>query len=127
LRFVSDFGFRDSDFPTYLNVIVPSRVTWNGCRLIRVWPGHLSMYQVLAAHRHFGRVRDRQADEPRELTFVPEHAIWAEADALLDADALAHGARRGSPDPVDNWYRQPAEDEPRELTFVDEDTFWAEF
>jgi len=87
---------------------------------------------------------DRQADEPRELTFVPEDAIWAEADAFLDADAFAH-------DPADERYRQPivgislremcpvsrsetttvrrqpADDEPRELTFVDEDTFWAEF
>jgi len=64
---------------------------------------------------------DRPApDAPRELTFVPEDAIWAEAHGFLDADALAH-------DPADDWYRQPAEDEPRELTFVDEDTFWREF
>ncbi len=35
--------------------------------------------------------RDSQADPhaPRELTFVAEHAIWAEADSLLDADAFA--------------------------------------
>ena len=66
-------------------------------------------------------------DAPRELTFVPEDAIWAEAHGFLDADAFAHGARRGSRDPVDDWYRQPAEDAPRELTYVDEDTFWAEF
>ncbi len=54
------------------------------------------------------------AGEPRELTFVPEDAIWAEADVL------AH-------DPADEWYHQPADDEPRELTYVDEDTFWREF
>jgi len=60
------------------------------------------------------------SDEPRELRFVPEDAIWAEADALLDADAFAGDA-------ADDWYRQPAEDEPRELTYVDEDTFWREF
>ena len=53
-------------------------------------------------------------DERRELVFVAEDAIWAEADAF------AH-------DPADDWYRQPPGDEPRELTFVDEDTFWAEF
>lgn len=53
-------------------------------------------------------------DEPRELVFVAEDAICAEADAF------AH-------DPADQWYRQPPEDGPRELTFVDEDTFWNEF
>ena len=65
-------------------------------------------------------VHDPDADgqaapnEPRELTFVAEDGIWAEADAF---------AR----DAADDWYRQPAEDEPHELTFVDEDTFWNEF
>ena len=53
------------------------------------------------------------SDEPRELTFVAEEAIWAEADAF------AH-------DPADQWYRQPPDDEPRELTLVDEETFWNE-
>jgi len=32
------------------------------------------------------------------LTFVPEGAIWAEADAFLDADPFAG-------DPADDWYR----------------------
>ena len=53
-------------------------------------------------------------DEPRELVFVAEDAICAEADAF------AHDA-------ADRWYRQPPEDGPRELTYVDEDTFWREF
>ena len=48
------------------------------------------------------------SDEPRELTFVAEDAIWSEAEAPLDADAFAHDA-------ADDWYRQPAEDEPRDL------------
>ena len=60
------------------------------------------------------------SDEPRELTFVAEDAIWSEAEAPLDADAFAHDA-------ADDWYRQPAEDEPRELTYVDEETFWSQF
>ena len=60
------------------------------------------------------------SDEPRELTFVAEDAIWSEAEAPLDADAFAHDA-------ADDWYRQPAEDEPRELTHVDEGTFWSQF
>ncbi len=51
--------------------------------------------------------------EPRELVFVAEDAIWAEADAFVH-------------DAADQWYRQPAEDESRELTYVDEETFWAE-
>jgi len=60
---------------------------------------------------------------PGDDGFVREDAIWAKAHGLLDAD----GARRGSRDPVDDWYRQPSDDEPRELTFVDEETFWKEF
>ncbi len=52
-------------------------------------------------------------DEPRELVFVVEDGIWAEADAF------AH-------DPADDWYCQPPDDETRELTYVDEDTFWRE-
>jgi len=51
-------------------------------------------------------------NEPRELTFVADRAIWGEADGFLDADA-----------PADDWYRQPLDDESRELTYVDEDTF----
>jgi len=58
----------------------------------------------------------RQAlDEPRELTFVPEDAIWAATNLRSVPDAFAH-------DPADDWYSQPADDEPREVTFVDEDT-----
>ena len=53
-------------------------------------------------------------DESRELVFVAEDGIWAEADAF------AH-------DPTHHWYRQPADDGTRELTYVDEDTFWREF
>ena len=65
-------------------------------------------------------VHDRDADgqgdrdKRRDLVFVAEDAMWAEADAF------AHDA-------ADEWYRQPPEDEPRELTYVDKDTFWREF
>jgi len=88
------------------------------------------------------RLRLRVRDRGNPPVFTAP--IWAEADALLDADAFAGN-------PADDWYRQPivgislremcpvsrsetttvrrhaAEDEPRELTFVDADTFWAEF
>jgi hypothetical protein len=48
-------------------------------------------------------------DEPRELVFVAEDGIWAEAF------------------PHDDWFRQQPDDGPQELTYVDEDTFWSEF
>ena len=62
----------------------------------------------------------RTPDAPRELTFVPEDAIWTEAAGLCDVDVFASN-------PVDDWYREPSDDESRDLTYVDEDTFWSEF
>ncbi len=83
---------------------------------------HCGLWHASRAPPGEGRFVHGQADsdEPRELTFVAEDAIWAEAEALLDADAFA-------PNATDDWYHQPAEDEPGELTYVDEDKFWSEF
>ncbi len=53
-------------------------------------------------------------NEPRELTFVAEDAIWAEADVFTH-------------DPADDRFRQPPQGKPRELSYVHEGTFWNTF